>query len=429
MEKYTLKLLMILVLVGSSYSQTKLTLTDAIAIGLEKNYGLKISNKIVEISAENNSWGAAGRYPTIDVGISSINRFDHSDEADITTNNIAPTAQLSWVLFNGFRIFNTKSKLEDQFKLAENNNAVAIENTIQDIILAYYNVLLQKDRLNVFAELESLSSDRYLREQASQEIGSSVTYQVLQAKTAWLEDRANSLSQKLNYDNSIRTLNLLIGEKNDNKYDELDEFKTELNNYNFDDLYEKMLSSNKNLKNQYLNEIISERDIDIARGGIYPRLSVTAGYDYLNSTRRITGFSSTKSNSYDYYGNISLSMNVFDGFNTRRSLEIAKIQREVSKIQTEEITHALTNTLTQLLDLYNIQKELIAVEEENLAASKLNLQISEEKFKSGAINSFNYRDVQIIYLNASLQRLNSIYNLINTNTELARLTGSIISEN
>ncbi|MCW8848709.1 MAG: TolC family protein [Melioribacteraceae bacterium] len=429
MEKHISKLLIILALVGSSYSQTKLTLSDAISLGLENNYGLKISSKRVDISDENNTWGAAGRFPTIDLGVASVNRFDHNEEADITTNNLAPTAQLNWVLFNGFRIFNTKSKLEDQFKLAENNNAVEIENTIQDIILAYFNVLLQKERLNVFEELEKLSSDRYLREEASREIGGSVTYQVLQAKTAWLEDRAGALSQKLNYDNSIRTLNLLIGEKNDNKYDELDEFKTELNSYSFEDLYEKMLSSNKNLKNQYLNEIIAERDIDIARGGIYPRLSVTAGYDYLNSTRKITGLPSTKSDSYDYYGNVNLSMNIFDGFNTRRSLEIAKIQSEISKIQTEEITHVLTNTLTQLLNLYNIQKELIAVEEENLAATKLNLQISEEKYKSGAINSFNYRDIQIVYLNASLQRLSSIFNLINTNTELARLTGSIISEN
>lgn len=421
--------LLLVFISGSLVAQNKLTLADAISRGLENNYGLRISDKQLEISYENNSWGAAGRYPTIDVGVSSINRFDHNDASDITTNNIAPTAQLNWVLFNGFKIFNTKSKLDDQYKLAKNNNAVQIENTIQDIILSYYNVLLQKDRMNVFKELESLSLDRYQKAEASKEIGGSVTYQVLQAKTAWLEDRSSFLSQKLNYDNSIRSLNLLIGEKRDNKYDDLDEFKTDLNEYSLEDLLNKMLESNKTLKNQYLNEIISNRDIDIARGGIYPKLSVNAGYDYLNSRRQTDGFPETKANSYDYYGNLSLSLNIFDGFNTRRSLEVAQIQSEISKVQTEEITHTLTNTLTQLLELYNIQKDLIVVAEENLAATKLNLQISEEKFKSGAINSFNYRDVQIIYLNASLQRLNSIYNLISTNTELARLTGSIISEN
>ncbi len=426
------KIVLSIIIVFSSTSliaQNKLTLSDAINIGLENNYNLRISQKSVEISDENNSWGAAGRYPTIDVSVTSVNRFDSNDDADITANNIAPSAQLSWTLFNGFRIFNTKSKLEDQFELSEGFNAVAVENTIQSIVLAYFDVLLQKERLNVFEELESLSKDRYVRTETSKEIGAAVTYEVLQAKTAWLEDRSGLLSQKLNYDNSIRALNLLIGEKDDKVYSELDNFSTELNNYILDDLMDKMLSSNKTLKNQYLNEVISDRDIDIARGGMYPRLSLNAGYDYLNSNRKISGLPKTTADSYDYYGNLTLSLNLFDGLNTRRSLEIAKIQSEISKIETEEMVHGLSNVLTQLLELYNIQKDLLEVAEENLAATKLNLQISEEKFKSGAINSFNFRDIQLVFLNASLQRLNSIYNLISTDTELARLTGSIITEN
>ena len=145
-----------------------------------------------------------------------------------------------------------KVKLEDQFELSKGFNAVAVENTIQSIVLAYYDVLLQKERLKVFEELESLSKDRYERTEASKEIGGAVTYEVLQAKTAWLEDRSGLLSQKLNYDNSIRALNLLIGEKDDKVYSEFDDFTTELNNYNLDDLMNKMLSSNKTLKNQYL---------------------------------------------------------------------------------------------------------------------------------------------------------------------------------
>ena len=42
------------------FAQEKLTLSEAIAVGLENNYSLRISKKNVEISDENNSWGAAG---------------------------------------------------------------------------------------------------------------------------------------------------------------------------------------------------------------------------------------------------------------------------------------------------------------------------------------------------------------------------------
>lgn len=68
------------------------------------------------------------------------------------------------------------------------------------------------------------------------------------------------------------------------------------------------------------------------------------------------------------------------------------------------------------------------VSEQSLEAAEMNLQIADEKFKSGAINSFNYRDIQINYLNTALNRLQAMYNLIYSNTTLARLTGGFLQE-
>ncbi|MCB0729450.1 MAG: TolC family protein [Ignavibacteriae bacterium] len=422
-----------IVFVGVSFltsiiAQENLTLSDAINIGLENNYNILIAKKDVQIADENNSWGAVGLYPTIDVSVTSLNRFDDNGSSEVTTNNILPSAQLNWVLFNGFKVYNSKRRLEDAYNLTKGFEAITVENNIQSIILAYYDVLLQQERLKVFDEIEKLSKDRYDRTLLSKELGSSITYEVLQAKNSWLEDRSAYLSQKLNFDNTVRMLNLLIGEKNDKSYNFVDSFRVETYNYNFEDLKTKMFASNKTLKNQYINQIISERNIDIASGDFYPTLRLSSGYDYESANQKINSLPRSKSTGYDYYGNLILSWNLFNGLNTRRSLEIAKIENEVSKIETEQIEHSLNNTLTQLYELYNIRKELLNVSEENLDAAKLNLQISEEKLKNGSISSFNYRDVQIIYLNAAIQKLNAIYNLKETDTELARLTGSIVSE-
>jgi outer membrane protein TolC len=68
------------------------------------------------------------------------------------------------------------------------------------------------------------------------------------------------------------------------------------------------------------------------------------------------------------------------------------------------------------------------VANENLEAAKLNLQISQDKFESGAINSFNFRDVQNIYLNASQRKLEAIYDFIDTHTTLLRMVGVIVQE-
>lgn len=90
------------VFVGVSFltsiiAQENLTLSDAINIGLENNYNILIAKKDVQIADENNSWGAVGLYPTIDVSVTSLNRFDDNGSSEVTTNNILPSAQLNWV--------------------------------------------------------------------------------------------------------------------------------------------------------------------------------------------------------------------------------------------------------------------------------------------------------------------------------------------
>ena len=77
---------------------------------------------------------------------------------------------------------------------------------------------------------------------------------------------------------------------------------------------------------------------------------------------------------------------------------------------------------------YELGKQLLKVADESLKTAKMNLDIAEQKFESGAINSFNFRDVQVYYLNAANSKLEASYNLIDTNLELLRLTGVIITE-
>ena len=57
-----------------------------------------------------------------------------------------------------------------------------------------------------------------------------------------------------------------------------------------------------------------------------------------------------------------------------------------------------------------------------------NLEIAQDRFKAGTINSFNYRDIQLVYLNAALAKAEAVFNLIDTQTELMRLTGNIVAE-
>jgi outer membrane protein TolC len=189
-----------------------------------------------------------------------------------------------------------------------------------------------------------------------------------------------------------------------------------------------MLANNKTLRNQYINEVLLERETDIRRSARYPKISLRSGIDALTARTKIEGADADVANSQDLYANLSLSVSLFDGGTKKRAVQVARIDEEIARVGTEDMIRSLTNELNRLYDLYNVRRTLLDVAVENIDAARLNLSISGDKFKAGTINSFNYRDVQLLYLNASLGRLEAIYDIIDARTALMRITGGILSE-
>jgi outer membrane protein len=408
--------------------QESLSLSDAISHALEKNYTISIVRQGEEIASVNNTWGAAGRFPTISLDLLSNSRSEFNETRDFTSSALNPGMDLNWVLFNGFAIKIRKERFDSLSELSQGNTAVIVENTIQAVILSYYNILLQQERLKAVKDILELSSDRYQYVLTKKDIGNAVTFDVLQAKNAWLEDKSNYMLQEMTLKNAVRDLNYLMGISGDVSYTFSDDFTAESNDWLLDDLKAKMLDNNKTLRNQYINEVLLGKNIDLARSMYYPSLNVRTGIDGFRNRTNFEDADPAYASSHSYYANLSLSFNLFDGGAKKRAVAIAKIQEDIGKTETKEMIHSLSNNLEKLFEMYNVRRDLYSVTKENLEAAKLNMEISGDRFAAGTINSFNYRDVQLIYLNAAINRLQAVYSLIDTKTALMRITGGIITE-
>lgn len=429
-HKYTVGLLFLLLFpqILPAQVQDSLSLTGAIQIALEKNYDIRLIKGDQQIAALRNRWGTAGRYPTISFSANSLNQRNNNEQDDYTQNTLSGGVALNWVLFNGFTVNISKARLGDLEQLSAGNTAVVVEGTIQSIILGYYRVLLARRQLDVLKSVMKLSEDRYNYEKTKQEIGSSVTFDVLQAQNAYLVDKANYMSQEVAYRSALRDLNYLMGVEAQKTWNLTDKFEPDTKAYQLGDLEEKMLSDNKTLKNQFLNQSLLEREVALAKAGYFPRLSLSSGIDGNHNRRNYDAQGESTSNSWSYYGNLTLSYNLYNGGVRHRALQIAKINQDLGQIDVESLKHSLVNQLLNLYEYYNVRNELMTVANEALDAAKLNMQIAGEKFRNGAINSFNYRDVQLIYANAALSQLQAVYNLIESDVSLMRITGGIISE-
>lgn len=425
----TIKLLILFLLAGAFVqAQEQLTLTDAIAKGLENNYGIIIAKGNQQIAEINNNWGTAGRYPYINLSGGDNNSYTINDGDNSSQIRLSAGASVNWTIFDGFSVRINKTRLEELENLSMNNTAIMVEGTIQSIILAYYDVLLQKEKLKTFEEVMSLSKDRYEQAEARKNYGSAVTYDVLQAQNAYLSDRGGYLLQEVRFKNSKRDLLYLMAVKDDIDYDLVEVFEAVETEYSIADLRAQMIQNNKSLQNQYVNQRMLENAIASAKSNFSPALNFAGGVTDNYTGNKMGESSMNWNNAATFYGNFTLSWNLFSGGNRKRAVTIAEIDKEIGEVELQDIQHDLDNRLANLYEFYLVQKELLEVARENLEAAELNLQISQDKFDVGAINSFNFRDVQRIYLQAAQGELEAVYAFIDAQTSLLRLAGVIVQE-
>lgn len=409
----------------NSYSQgDSVSISDAIDLALENNYGIQILTAESEISSINNNWGTAGRYPTIGFNASANNSYDLDNST--LTNRLSAGVGLNWTIFDGFRVNTTKMKLENVEELMSGRLAAVIENTIQDIYLSYYLVLLEKEKLDVLKTIMDLSRDRYDYELKKKELGSSLTYDVLQAENVYLNDKAAFLDQEMMVRNAARNFNFILSEDPAKSWDFVESFAADTSRYILGELITKMTDNNQILKNQYTNLVLEQNETALKRSEMYPSLSLSSGMDNSYTRSQVSGSSAQNFNSYAPYGNLRLSYDIYAGGVRRRAIEVAKINEEIAGVEIEQMEHSLINELYNLYDYYEVRISLLHVANQSQRAAELNMKISGDKYRSGAINSFNYRDVQLLYIEASLRKLQAIYNLIDSRIRLTRITGGFL---
>lgn len=419
-----------LMCIHSQAQVDSLSLQKAISMSLLNNYAIVIQKKEVLIDSIGNTIGNAGALPTISFTGSTSKQWTSYVEDDVKTSSRSASVDLDWTVFNGFSAKIEKSRLEELEKQSKVNLSYQIENAIVNVTLAYYQSLLNKKEIELKNEVMDLSEDRFKIEKRKKDIGASNTYDLLQAQVSWLNDKSSFLEAKSEYNNSIRQLNYYMAEPLENTYLLSTLFEADTVAYDKKVLRDKMISNNNILKNQYINLQISRLSVRAAKSGYYPSVSLgaSAGYAYANND--YIGFDENDDTSEGLYTALSasLSYEIYGGGKRKIALQTAKLEEEINEIETSEIIDDLTNQLAQEFELYELRKQLLYVADESLKAAKLNLDISLDKYKTGAINSFNYRDIQEEYQDTSISYYTALYNLISSRNTLMQLTGGFIED-
>ncbi|MFA0963457.1 TolC family protein [Roseivirga sp. BDSF3-8] len=419
-----------------------LSLAEALSLGLENNFDIRIERKRVDIAENNNSWGEAGRWPTINLVVDQQNSLSDVPNAapfqlsgTTIRNSVSPGVNVSWTLFNGFAVNISKHRLALLEEQSMGNAALVVENTMKAIIGQYYQAVLEKERLEVFRRTLDVSGDRYRYVQERKRIGSAVTFDLLQEQTAYLTDSSNYVRQVQAYGQALRDLKVLLALPLDHQIQVSDSLEVIETNFDYDALYAQMAANNTNLRNQYLNQQLLKKSVMLAQAQQYPTITATGGYSHNRSRLDLSqanvgeGTPPVINNlSNQFFVNFTLNFTLYDGGRVKRDIANAMVEENIGDLLVDELMLELSNDLKTAVELYDVRKSLQAISALNAEASQLNVQLAEDKYSTGIINSFDYRDIQLAFLNASLENLQARYDLIQSETEILRLTGSLLQE-
>lgn len=401
-----------------SIAQQKLSLSEAIERGLSQSYGVEIAEANTSIASELNNWGEAGAYPYI--------YFSLSGGVSAYTSSTTPAAQASvnvaWTLFNGFLVKTNKAILANNEELSQGSEMLTIENAIKSIISSYYYVIVLKESVLIEEDVYKLSMDRYKQVKIADEIGHSGTYELIQAESALLEDEKRLETAKKNYRNGVIEFNKVLSEENIlTTWEFTDSLPTPSKDYSLATMEEKMLYDNTTLKNQYINQKARDLEIKQAQSGLYPSvaLSVSGGGEYAHSSKSVVP---------GVTASLSLTYNLFNGGKSRRAVSIAKIYNNIEDIATDEMKLTLKTSLYQLFESYLTDQKLVEISKRDVELSKVNLELSKERYRNGTITSFNFRDVQLVYMASALGEISSKFDLAMTDLEMLQITGGILSK-
>jgi outer membrane protein len=411
-----------------------LSLEEAINLALERNYQIQISKKQIDIADRNNTWSEAGLFPTVTLNANFNNVIQDNRNNPFTftpglilQQSFQPSINLNWNVFSGFFVKMNKERLDFLEQQSRGNAMLIVENTVLEVIKVYYTAVLHKNKLNLLRQLLGFSRERIEMIEIKQEYGSSNSLELMQFKNQLLSDSMNVLLQEISYDNALRNLSLLMNFELDTLFNPTDPLDFVLPLIDFEQLRKGLYENNRNLQNQYLNMSLAETNTQLQQSFLYPVVAVQAGYQYSrNSFRELENNLFNASVSVpNYFAGATLRYNLYNNWKSKRAIEVAKINEEITQMNIEDLKRTVRNNTETLIHMYVMRSRLIEVSGENIIYAQKLYDMSIERFNFGSVSSFDLLNVRNQYVQTQLNHLDNQYARIEAFYELFRIAGML----
>jgi len=412
------------VLSSLSAQDTKVwTLRECVDYAIENNISVKQSELDKKISEEDVKIAKWNFAPDLNASASQNFNFGSSIgvsgariPADFRSNNLGINSSIN--LFDGFANLHTLSRA----KIGLEVNDAAILKMKNDIALnvvnSYLQILFAKEQLKVAESQLTISGLEVRRIKELVEVGVLAQGELLNVKSALAND-----NQKL----IVAQNSLTIAELRLSQLLQLETMSIEIQDVNVDiqnqsilgngaeAIYNKANESFPEIKLAELNILSAEKGVKIAKANFSPSLTASFGlntaYQHRQGSTDFTPFQFSDQIDDNLGKSIRFSLNIpiSNRYQFRSNVNKSKINYQKIQYNLESEQLRLRETIqTAYTDALASSKSYDAATT-SLAAQQKAFDYSQERFKAGAINYFDFNQTKNNLVNAQSQLIQSKY--------------------
>ena len=414
---------------NATFGQQKLSSDDAVSIALKNNYNILVAKNSAEAAKINNSAGNAGMLPFVSLSASGNYSFNNSINqtlssgseskvSDAHSSSVNSGADLSWTLFDGGKMFITKSKLNEIQALGDIQYKAQVLQTIGDVIIAYYDVVRQTQQLVSIEEAINSTQTSVNILQTSFGAGLSPKTNLLQAEIDLNVFRENAINQQAVIIASKRNLNQLLSRDPNTDFQVVDSIPL---GYVPDknELESKLYANNTSVQAFQKQAEIARLSLGETKTIQLPKLSFNAGYNFNGSKNNYSTILQNQTAGPQIGG--TLTIPIYQSGNAARQIETSRLQYQSAQFNLESTKIQINSDLQNTLTSFENQKNLLEIEKSNMELAKENLLITMERLRLGQTTSLELHQAQQSYVDSNTRYINFEYDLKVAETKLKQL--------
>jgi outer membrane protein len=391
------------------------TLTDCIDYALRENITVKKADLSTTIGAISLQQAKNNKLPGVSSSIGQDFSWNHSASGDVKTST-SFGINSGVTLFSGFELKNNIRKQEINYEALKYSSQQTKESISLSLLNAYLQVLYAEEKVSTSEEQVNSTAEELRYAEARYKLGGI-------ANSDYLEVKAQMASQKqtlavakstleINRVTLMQLMELPITDTFRIARPNLEQIIAVAKEQSAEDVYTTALEVKPEIKGAALSTQESQINLNLAKAGYYPSISMSAGINTgLSGTNRIIPAGSLTDKLSSSVG-ITASIPIFSRWANRSNVSTAKANITMAQLDEQNVKNSLRKEIEQAC----VDARSAAIEYEAALdayeSAKESYNVASAKFSNNMINSIDLLSVKTTLIQAESNLLQAKYQLV-----------------